>query len=491
MSWSHQGHKGSAQNKTPSAILDIPLSASVDAGDLLVVWTAWDNDTGSYAASASSNLELMAKVTDTQGNRYTQLVCQQRVGEADGVRGALYVGTIRNALTTSDTVTIHSAEWWDTSGPNDITAKCASMHAFRSTLSGWARAFAMDSDASWLAASGDVPDLSVVSDWRSEEHLILHMLAVEGPDTDAYTWDSDYTQITGTGTTGGADAENVHIRGGWRIATVTGDTISITSTTADRDLTHAMVALNEVEIPDGDLTFPQFELLDDFNRADQNPLSASMWLKDPDGGGWGTAGAMSVASDFQIVGNELTKAHAHEDSYGKYLWQEDHFCRYAETWATLSGVPDDVINVMPVPQPVSNPGRRGLGVGFDKLAAGTDFRYEAAWFRRGKFQVDDLHHFHFPGQFFRTMTYIGPMTAGHKIGLQMIAERYLHSYIDVGSGWEWLHCHDVAVGGSSHVYPYPSPARSSLRLGGKDVAVDDFGGGNRCFPGDIMRRVRG
>src|SRR3989304_3546894 len=36
----------------------------------------------------------------------------------------------------------------------------------------------------------------------SREYLWIHGLAGEGPQTDAYTWDADYTQVSGNGTTG-------------------------------------------------------------------------------------------------------------------------------------------------------------------------------------------------------------------------------------------------------------------------------------------------
>ena len=109
------------------------------------------------------------------------------------------------------------------------------------------------------------PNLTL-SSLPSQAYLFLHILGVEGPDTDAYTWDADYTQITTTGTTGGTDTDNVHIRGGYRIATLTGDTVGITSTTADRDLVHGLFALGEVTLT---ATFPEYDLLDDFDRSDE------------------------------------------------------------------------------------------------------------------------------------------------------------------------------------------------------------------------------
>ncbi len=474
MSWSHIANRGTAQNKTASRTLAIPVSGTVAVGRLLVVWSAWDNHQGApYPTSLSFDIELMNKVTDTKGNIYMQLACLQHVGGGDGVRGALYVSKITTQLTTSDTVTIWSKDDGTTS--SDIVAKCASMHEFSSTLTGWARYFSWDHDL-WRTADGDVPDL-VVTGVQSQGYLVLHMLAVEGPNTDAYTWDADYTQITGTGTTGGVDDSNVHIRGGWRIATFTSDTIAITSTTADRDLTHIMILLSEVDIPSADLTFPQFGVLDDFNRANEDPLASKWWFKDEGGGGWGAVPGGITNSSMKIVTNQVVKVATHADSYGKYFWNDDIPCMYGEVWATLSGVPDNVIGAG---SPPTNPGRRGIGVGFQPEAQSG---WEVALFREGKFQVDDALHFHFNGSFFRTHSYIGDLAVGMRIGMQMISARYFHTYIDKGSGWQWLVCHDTP-----DVFSYTQPFRATLRLGGKDAAVDNYGGGHPCFTPNIVRR---
>jgi len=484
MSFSHIANRGTVQNKTASRTLAITPSGTIAVGRLLVIWTAWDNNQGSpYPTTASFDIELMNKVTDTQGNIYIQLACQQHVGGADGVRGALYISKIRTQLTTSDTITIYSKD--DGTGASDIVAKCASMHEFSMGTTGWCRYFDWDWD-NWTTAQGDVPDLSV-STLDSQQYLILHMLAVEGPNTDNYTWDGDYTQITGTGTTGGAADENVHIRGGWRIATVTSDTIAITSTTADRDLTHSMILIAEVDIPSGALTFPQFSIRDAFDRANENPLGftpGNFWLYDSGGGGWGGANPAVANATFKIVSNQVLPVLNNDDDYGFYYWNDDIPCLYGEVWATLATIPSNDIHNQSIPFPPTNPGRRGVGVSF--IPAGVA-GYESSLFRVGKFQVADSCHFEFPGSFFRTQCWPGrDLVNGMRIGTQMIAHRYLHTYLDEnqGNGWEWLMCHDVAG-----IYGYNRPFRAALRMGGLNTAVDDFGGGHPCFQPDIIRRL--
>ena len=478
MSWTHYGNRGTAQNKTSSATLAITPTATIAVGRLLIIWTAWDSHRGTpYPIGQTASID-QTKVTDSQGNIYTQLASQGAAEDGTHVRAGLFISRIRTQLTTSDTVTITSK--------TAVDSKSASMHEFGSTLTGWVfNDQGQDSDPVWRTVEGDVPDL-VLASMVSQSYLLLHLLAVEGPDTDAYTWDGDYTQITGTGTTGGADDENVHIRGSYRIATLTGDTLSITSDTADRDLSHGLWSLAEVDIPSGSQAFPEYGLLDDANRANENPLSfGGWWLKGTGYGGSSTGG--NADADLKVLSNEIKVAHSHIDSGGKYFWQDDIPCAYSEAWATLSANPSASIEDQPTPLPDTNPGARGIYVGMGKPdgAAGTDLTAVVALKRKGKFQVDDLLWFYNPHSGGRLMAFVGAMAAGMRIGVQQIAGRYYHAYIDqnLGNGWEWLMCVDWGNSALTH------PQRPLLAVVGTEAAADDFGGGHRCFSGDIIRRL--
>jgi hypothetical protein len=480
MAWTHYGNRGTAQNKTSSATLAITPTATIAVGRLLIIWTAWDSHRGTpYPISATSSIG-QTKVTDSQGNIYVQLTSQGAAEDGTHVRAGLFISRIRTQLTTSDTVTITSK--------TAVDAKSASMHEFGSTLTGWVfNSQGQDSDHVWRTANGDVPDL-VLASMVSQSYLLLHLLAVEGPDTDAYTWDGDYTQITGTGTTGGADDENVHIRGSYRIATLTGDTLSITSDTADRDLSQGLFSLAEVDIPSGSKTFPEYGLLDDANRADENPLSfGGMWLKSS--GGLGVVPGGIQDADLKVLSNEFKVAHSHIDSYGKYFWQDDIPCAYSEAWATLSANPSASIEGQTPPTPDTNPGVRGIGVGIGKPDgfSGSDLTAAVNLMRLGKFQVDDLLWFRNPSSGGILMAFVGAMAAGMRIGVQQIAGRYYHAYIDqnLGNGWEWLMCIDW---GNS---PLTRPQRPILWVSGTEAAADNFGGGHRCFGPKIIRRLGG
>ena len=129
-----------------------------------------------------------------------------------GALGHIYASQLRYPLTTSDTITVESGNH----DPGNTWAKAMSVEEFdlgtgkRSCLPSTAGAVAR-------TAAADPPSIGRTVDGPVKEVLYLHALAAEGPNTDAYTWDSNYTQIAGDGTTGGADDFDMHIRGGYRI----------------------------------------------------------------------------------------------------------------------------------------------------------------------------------------------------------------------------------------------------------------------------------
>ncbi|MGH2362622.1 MAG: hypothetical protein ACRDGM_19015, partial [bacterium] len=354
------------------------LTGSVSVGDLLVVWAAWDNETGLLSDTSAFNLGL--KCQDSQGNIYCQLYSQTASGSSNHARAAIFLARIRTALTTSDTVTITCQD--------TLVAKAASLHRFTmDTSKRWAIVNTQPANA--ITSAADPPALTLGS-LTSRPYLLLHVLAAEGPETDAYTWDADYTQVAGDGTTGGADDENIHVRGGYRIATLTTDTVDVTSTTADRDYVQGFVAVCEVDY-DSIFPAPENGILDDANRADENPA---------DNGDWntttiattGTAPPGGNAGSFvKVVSNQFrVQNEAHVDNNGGSWWD----------WTTPAGVDADVYASCPtipsnssVPQvpsflPDTNAGSRGWGVicygplGYDR--DGVVDGVEAKWERDGR-----------------------------------------------------------------------------------------------------------
>jgi hypothetical protein len=247
VAFSAVGSLGTNSSKTVGTTLAITCARSVAAGRILVVWAMWD--TGST---------LHPNITDSKGNIYTMIGWNSHgsVGLT-----ALYACQVQVALTNTDTITL--------TGSN-LAAKAMSVEEYAG--SGvpvrWARILQCATNVNL----GSDPSSISLSSLDSQEYLLLHLLGAEAPSTDAYTWDADYTQITQAGTTGGVADTNVTILGGYRIATLTDDTVDVTSDTADRDYLQMFTALCEcTPYP----TFPNTPLLDDFNRADEDPLSQS------------------------------------------------------------------------------------------------------------------------------------------------------------------------------------------------------------------------
>ena len=87
----------------------------------------------------------------------------------------------------------------------------------------------------------------------------------------------------------------------------------------------------------------------------------------------------------------------------------------------------------------------------------------------------------------RSIAYIGSLTAGMKIGIQMIAGRYFHCWLDqdLGDGWEWLMAQDM---GTLMQFNIGHPYRPTLWVSGTESGADDFGGGHICFPPNFIRR---
>ena len=105
-----------------------------------------------------------------------------------------------------------------------------------------------------LATDGADPGSISLSDLDSaKNYLIISALSGEGPNTDAYTADADYTMLgndgsgAASGTTGGSTATNQHARLAYRLNFTgsTTDTVNHTSLTADRDYAQALIAFYE------------------------------------------------------------------------------------------------------------------------------------------------------------------------------------------------------------------------------------------------------
>ena len=442
MGFTHLGNIGHANNKAAQATCTLTITQDVPVGSLVVVWHAWGTNGASGGGGNGKNANPTFSVTDSQGNLYTNIATREDSGTTQPSFG-LFVARITVALSVGDTIT-------DTYYNTTITPKAISAHAF-----------SMDAGMTWAAndrgpanvtqGTGDPINVGV-SSMTSQEYLGVHVLASKGPDTDAYTWDSSWTQITGDGTTGGLDTSNAQLRGGWWIKTATSfQTTGITSDTADRIYRQGMACICQVPIP----SFPTTPLLDDFNRADENPLDNGTWDA--------TTCCGQFNAHLKIVSNVAMSASASAGSW----WLTQNAVEDAEVFATMpTGVEGGVL-------------LHGSGCGNNSTRSG----YECEWQASGTRVAGDQLAM---GQMGNSADVSGGAgwrtringTAGYKVGLQKQG-RVLLSWVDRGSGWECcagMYC-DAFV---------RSSGKMGLVVRSSTPRMDDFGGGEHRAVGHLL-----
>ena len=258
--------------------MSITLAAGVPAGDFLVAFfvthTAWDiaipTNSFNWAFAYDDKLNPWMLIGSTQHSDVT----------SGGVMVHLHMAQVQRALVSGDKIYARIGNHF----PGENWVRALSVERFscaagkRLACSG--AGFTANSDGSPSDPAGlsfTFPESAFpVAD---REILYLHALGFRGPVTDAFTWDADYTQITAAGSNTGTPNDDRTIRGGYRIATLSGnaDSIDVTSTTADRSWAQVMQALVEVNEPGG---FPIAPIRDDFNRANETPLDGGLWYTD-------------------------------------------------------------------------------------------------------------------------------------------------------------------------------------------------------------------
>lgn len=456
MSFGSVGSLGTASSKTTGGTLSMSPSSGVPVGHLVAVWVAWIGDRNYTDGSGVRDQSIAC--TDDAGNIYTQL----QSGLYD-VSESMFLTYVDEPLTTSSVITI-------THRSSSLNAKAMSAWEFTigngKRFSVWMSEIKAREDPSSGDARGGA--LSIGSLASSTEYLFLHGLGNLRPNTDTYTWDSDYTQIDGAGTTGGADSSNVHVRGGFRIATITTDTVDVSNTTADTtDMWQGFVAVKEVAYHGVFPTFPNF---DDFNRADEDPLREPPWDQSA------THGPGFGACRLRVVSNKCARSNLNS-GHGSMFWDtpipagDD-----GEVFVTISTLPpasgscwahcfssgsghDSTLNGYIV-------GSRGM----------SDARPDAWAFGNTGFNGDQAS----------AGLYVwGTRADGHKMGMQFRSSgAEQHLWLDLGNGWRWVSCiHNT--GTYLHNGGY-----FGLNLDDETVTrLDDFGGGTSSpGKGQFIRR---
>ena len=236
MAWTEGVEISFGGSKTANqASIAANVSNTATAGQLLVAVIALDNndtadgDEGAVTSITDPGSNTWVKAiefTNAQGSAQTGATCS--VWYAECVTGY-----------SSGTITINLSN----SASRDATG-----WQFKCFTKGAGATVSVAGTAS-LATAGADPGAITLGSLSSSEYLWIWGLAAEGPDTDAYTLDADYTTMLNgagaRGTTGGGAASNMHVRGASRIFTGTTDTVDVTSTTADRDYAQVLIAFKE------------------------------------------------------------------------------------------------------------------------------------------------------------------------------------------------------------------------------------------------------
>lgn len=445
------GSLGSANYKTASQTTTLSPSRNVPAGRLLVVWYGQD---GHAPGSASPTMCQFWSCKDSAGNIWSTAVARDN-GTTTFATGAIFYCVLKNALTTSDVITVKYV--------NSLpVARAISAEEF-SLDDGFVIA-TTDRGPQSASGTGD-PAAITQSSLTSQQYLGLHFLASKGPISDAFTWDADWTQIAADGTSGGADSSNASILGGYRIATLTSDTVDVTSDTADRPHTQGLVFLCQARRP---VSFPTTRILDTFNRADESPLDNGKWSPDP-------SCTAAFNGLLRVISNQCAT--------------KDATVAAGEWWLELNQMNDAEVYVSQPVRPATPGSNRGTGVILHGAGCGnasTRGGLEALWIPAiSGSQPNDVIVFGSCGNSAAVSPAFGlawvDNTNGVKLG-QSKSGNIQHVWCDVGGGWRWV----AAIHRSA---ANPTSGKMGLELVDTAIRVDDFGGGGSWTPQVIRHQA--
>lgn len=192
-------------------------------------------------------------------------------------------------------------------------------------------------------------------------------------------------------------------------------------------------------------TFPTTSVLDNFNRANENPLS--------DGGLWSsTPGPLSTLAALQIVSNAVKW----QTSSSGAVWADATLGADEESYATISTLPA-AGNSIRIWVRVVNPGLTTVN-GYDlSYLQGTGFQ------------------FHICTSGTRTQlgsTISGSLAAGDKFGLSVVGS-VLYAWKYTAGAWTLLGSYDT----SSDATKYTAAGHIALEIRDGTAICDDFGGG--------------
>ena len=413
-------------------------------GAFLVVWAAWDGQ-GATANHVSHELG----VYDDAGNIYTA------IGALDFFAGpgpwtSIHVCQLQHALTTSSVITLRYV--------SSRSVQCCKL---------WE--FALDAGQVWactdqtpqrLAGSGAILGLTTAA-LDSQEYLCLYGLTISGPATDTINYDAGWTSFTPVGTTGGADASNRTLAGEWKIQTTTTFTTGVTDSTAGRDYTEQFIAICQTPAI---TTFPTTPLLDNFNRADENPLGNGTWDT--------TCAANQSGNLMRLVSNQAaTQVAGGTDGswWGTSMVQVD-----AESWVAIP------VGVVAETDSYARLFIQGGGCTVSSDISG----FANQWYKANASMPGDCCFCGTVGGFgdLNNEWFITYATRkdGVRMGLRK-DQHVCHQLLDTGGG---LYVRTGGVYANQSIYwPWTNThAKIGIGAWGASVRLDDFGGGSVVVP---------
>lgn len=459
------GSLGTANEKSTASIqLDMAVSRTVAVDRLLVAYVAWDSV---YSIFQDNMMEHAFQCRDTQDNVWCLIAVHTDRQDFfnTGAWTGIFVCQVINELTDTDTISVEA----DASFLGIHAAKCISVEEFDITGYKWAQAggygnvyvglsiyYGLESPASQPAAIA--LDLG-----RGRPWLELHSLGTEAPDTDSFTWDSNWTEITGTGTTGGADDTNILLRGGYRIAAEQVTSVSVTNDTdSTRDNTQTLTAIGLIKITE----FPNTPLIDDFNRADEYPMDGGLWITTHV---FLESGEAYFGAFGQVIDNQMT------GPGGSALSEAWGPCQ--EAYATVSQFDNTVLlHVCTIGNSVS----------------GNMEGYATSWMPTGAFSnLGDAMYLGGSGSQGDTPRGFAYCWAtggvGYKYGLQLTKDSGMYCFrlwIDRGAGWVQVAAQFARDGSPGRF------GRAALAGWGDTGRQDDFGGGTIECGGRVPQVMR-
>lgn len=206
LAWTFVAARGSAADKTSDTTIAMNPSATLDVGDVIIVFCASDNTATSDTESSEHT------VTDSASNKWHKIRehCKGAAGANNGVTGSVWMSKLTAQITTSGTITLTTSA--------SKTAKCIGAMEVSSSAGAWDRI-----DVQVDAGTDDTPTPASLT-IKSAAVLAVGVVFAERPDGDTFTGDADYSNTFSFGTTGGAATTNVCVRAETRIATLTSDT---------------------------------------------------------------------------------------------------------------------------------------------------------------------------------------------------------------------------------------------------------------------------